>query len=120
MQIEGTKVTPYISILDGIFEIKGRSIPEDAFDFYAPMVHEVQDYLEHPKSSTELRFHLEYINSGSKKYLTNILARFNDFYLEGNEIVIYWYFDHDDESMQELAIDLRSMVQIPFHIIEVS
>jgi hypothetical protein len=119
MQIEGTKNTPGIHITEGIFEIKGRSIPEDAFDFYSPLLHEVQSYMENPNKKTELIFHLEYINSGSKKYITNILARFNDFYLNGHEVVIYWHFDYDDESMQELGNDLRSMIQIPFHIIEV-
>ena len=119
MYIEGTKSTPNINISKGIFEIKGRSIPEDAFEFFAPVVHEVQAYLKNPMPKTELRFHLEYINSGSKKYITNYLAKFNDFYLDGHDVIVYWHFDHDDESMQELGNDLRSMIQIPFHIIEV-
>jgi hypothetical protein len=119
MFIEGTKNSPSISVSDGIFEIKGRSIPEDAFEFYSPLLHKAQDYMKSPKEKTELRFHLEYINSGSKKYITNFLAKFNEFYLGGNNIIIYWHFDYDDESMQELGNDLRSMIQIPFHIIEV-
>ncbi len=119
MHIEGTKTTPSISTGDGVFEIKGRSIPEDAFEFYSPLLREVQAYIGDPESKTEIRFHLEYINSGSKKYITNFLARLNEFYLEGNDAIIYWHFDYDDESMQELGNDLRSMIQIPFHIIEV-
>ena len=119
MHIEGTKSTPSISVGKGVFEIKGRSIPEDAFEFFSPLLHEVQLYMENPVEKTELRFHLEYINSGSKKYITNFLARFNDFFLEGHDVVIFWHFDYDDESMQELGNDLRSMIQIPFHVIEV-
>ncbi|MGC9342122.1 MAG: DUF1987 domain-containing protein [Bacteroidales bacterium] len=119
MHIEGTKTTPGIFTGNGIFEIKGRSIPEDAFEFYSPLLREVQEYVDNPQDKTEIRFHLEYINSGSKKYITNFLAKLNEFYLEGNDVVIYWHFDYDDESMQELGNDLRSMIQIPFHIIEV-
>lgn len=119
MYIEGTKNSPSISVSNGIFEIKGRSIPEDAFDFYSPLLREAHNYMESPKEKTELRFHLEYINSGSKKYITNFLSKFNDYYLNGNNVIIYWHFDYDDESMQELGNDLRSMIQIPFHIIEV-
>jgi hypothetical protein len=119
MYIEGTKSTPSITVGDGVFEIKGRSIPEDAFDFFSPLLHETQAYLQNPSENTELRFHLEYINSGSKKYLTNLLAKFNDFYLDGHDVVIYWHYDYEDESMQELGNDLRSMIEIPFHVIEV-
>jgi hypothetical protein len=120
MNIEGTKTTPSVVTRDGLFEIKGRSIPEDAFEFYSPLLREVQAYVLNPKDKTEIHFHLEYINSGSKKYITNFLAKMNDFYLEGNDVVIYWHFDYDDESMQELGNDIRSMIQIPFHIIEVN
>jgi len=119
MFIEETKNTPSLSISEGIFEIKGRSIPEDAYEFYLPLITETQSYMENPLDKTEIRFHLEYINSGSKKYITNFLSKFNDFYLSGKQVVIYWHYDYDDESMQELGIDLKSMIQIPFHIIEV-
>ena len=120
MHIEGTKTSPSIDVEDGIFEIKGRSIHEDAHDFYSPLHKELSKYIEHPKPKTEVSIHLEYINSGSKKYLTNFLAVLNEFYLEGNEVIIYWHFDYDDDSMQELGDDLKSMVQIPFHIVEVN
>lgn len=119
MHIEGTKTTPGIDISDGIFEIKGRSIPEDAFEFYSPLLRELSSYLENPNPRTEIRFHLEYINSGSKKYITNFLAKLNEYYLAGHDVIIYWHYDYDDESMQELGNDLRSMIQIPFHILEV-
>jgi len=119
MFIEGTKTTPGISVSNGIFEVKGRSIPEDAFAFFSPLLDEANLYFSRPTQKTEIRFHLEYINSGSKKYITNLLARFNTFYQSGHDVVIYWHFDYDDESMHDLGNDLRSMIQIPFHIIEV-
>ncbi|MCK4921224.1 MAG: SiaC family regulatory phosphoprotein, partial [Bacteroidales bacterium] len=71
MHIEGTRSSPSIDVKDGIFEIKGRSIHEDPFEFYSPLQKELSRYIEHPKPKTEVRIHLEYINSGSKKYLTN-------------------------------------------------
>jgi len=119
MHIEGTRTSPSIDVKDGVFEIKGRSIPEDAYEFYAPLLRELSLYIENPITKTEVQFHLEYINSGSKKYITNFLAKLNEFYHKGNEVIVYWHYDYDDESMQELGNDLRSMIQIPFHIVEV-
>ena len=55
MHIEGTKSTPSITVEKGVFEIKGRSIPEDAFEFFSPLLHEVQSYMENPSDKTELR-----------------------------------------------------------------
>lgn len=119
MHIEGTRTSPSIDAKEGVFEIKGRSIPEDAYEFYAPLLRELSLYIENPQTKTEVHFHLEYINSGSKKYVTNFLAKLNEFFNKGNEVIVYWHYDYDDESMEELGADLKSMIQIPFQIIEV-
>ena len=120
MLIEGTKNTPSVLIEKGLLEIKGRSIPEDAYEFYAPVLNEIQAGLQLTFGQTEIRFHLEYINSGSKKYISNILGVLDKLYLSGKDMVIYWHFDYDDDSMCELGNDFRNMLQIPFHVIEVN
>lgn len=119
MIIEGTKTTPNIYIEKGVLEIKGRSIPEDAFEFFSPVLHKIQFDLPLIDNKLEIKFHLEYINSGSKKYLSNILWLLDQIYSKGKEMVIYWYYDYDDDAMNELGNDYRTMVQIPFHIVEV-
>jgi len=120
MKIEGTRSTPYVIIEPGKIEIKGRSIPEDCFEFYNPVFNAIQDYYSNNSTKTEMHFHLEYINSGSKKFITNILALCNEFYQKGQDIMVRWYFDSDDESIEELGNDLRTMLQIPFHLVEVA
>ena len=119
MKIEGTRSTPSVVIENGKFEIKGRSIPEDSHDFYAPIIHVIQEYLKNPAKTTELHFQLEYVNSGSKKYITNILNYFNEMHRHGKEVIVFWNYDAEDESMLELGTDLKSMIQIPFHLIEI-
>ncbi len=119
MDIEGTRSTPSVHIEPGKIEIKGRSIPEDSFDFYNPVVSAIKDYFEAKEQNTQVDFHLEYINSGSKKFITNILHYCDQCYLNGKNIKINWYYDSDDESIQELGNDLRTMIKIPFLMIEV-
>ena len=101
-----------------ILQIVGRSIPENPEVVFKPLREWVLKYFS-SNDKLKINILLEYINSGSKKYLTNFLAKLNEFYLEGKEVIIYWNFDYDDESMQELGNDLKSMIQIPFHIVEV-
>ena len=120
MNIEGTRTTPSVCIEPGIIEVKGRSIPEDSFEFYNPVLIAIHDYFANSELKTEIHFHLEYINSGSKKFITNILGVSNEFYQKGRSIIIQWHYDFDDESMEELCNDLRGMIQIPFHLIEVN
>ena len=73
-QIDVTKITPYVLIDKGEIIIHGRSIPEDSFEFYEPVVEACMEYIRRPAKHTEVRIHLDYVNSGSKKYLTNILT----------------------------------------------
>ena len=115
--VEETKITPFISIEKGKVMIKGRSIPEDSFEFYEPVIKACQDYVLNPAPNTEINIYLDYVNSGSKKFLTNILSVFEGSYLQGNNYNISWYYDIDDESIHDLGNDLKSIIKIPFQVI---
>jgi hypothetical protein len=115
--IEETKTTPFISIEKGKIIIKGRSIPEDSFEFYEPVLKACTEYIQNPPQDTEINIHLDYVNSGSKKFLTNILSVFEGSYLQGNNYQIKWYYDVDDESIHDLGNDLKGIIKIPFQII---
>ena len=116
--IEETRTTPYILIDKGVITIKGRSIPEDAFDFYDPVIEACREYTTKPAKHTVINIHLDYVNSGSKKYLTNILTIFEKNYLEGNGYEINWSYDVDDEAMLDLGHDLKGIIKIPLAILK--
>ncbi len=120
MNIEGTNTTPAISIEPGLIRIIGRSIPEDSAEFYEPVLAAVHDYIKRKEAHTEIHIHLEYINSGSKKYITNTLGVCNESFLSGQSISVQWLYDYDDESMEELGNDLRNLLNIPFEIREIN
>ena len=114
--VEETKTTPYIKIEKGLITIKGRSIPEDSFNFYDPVMKACDEYVSDPPKLTEIAIHLDYVNSGSKKYLTNILTVFETNYLKGFHYNIVWKYDSDDEAMFDLGIDLKGIIKIPIEI----
>lgn len=115
-QVEETRITPYACIEQGQITIKGRSIPEDAHKFFEPVLNACRKYIEKPAKHTCISFHLEYVNSGSKKYLTNILTVFEKSYLDGNGYEITWTYDSDDEAMLDLGNDLKEIIKIPISI----
>ena len=119
-RIEDTKTTPLVDIQPGKILIKGRSIPEDSAAFYNPVLEACKEYAGSPGPDTEILIHLDYVNSGSKKFLTNILTIFEKSYLDGHVYKIRWKFDEDDEAMHDLGTDLQSIIQIPLELIRLN
>ena len=58
--IEGTPKTPTIKFdaSSGVFEIKGRSIPENSVDFYKPLIDWLDSYKEDPNDKTIVNIRL--------------------------------------------------------------
>ena len=54
---EGTAKTPTVKFdaANGIFEIKGRSIPENSIEFYKPLVDWLDEYAKSPQDNTQDR-----------------------------------------------------------------
>lgn len=119
IEIKSTVNTPEVTINPGKIEFKGRSIPEDSFGFYIPVIEYVTHYLTLDIPKTEVVIYLEYINSSSKKFLTTILNLFQKSHQSGKEINIIWQYDEDDEAIYELGNDIRSFVKLPIRMQEI-
>lgn len=112
LNLEGTEDTPKI-ILDkknGIFEISGRSLPEDSAEFYKPVLEWIGNYAGDPNPATEFTFKLEYFNTASSKLILDVLSALED--IKGMKIA--WYFHEDDEDMEEAGEEFSELVEIPF------
>ena len=117
--INRTINTPEVRIQPGNIEIKGRSIPEDSFEFYIPVIEHITSYLKLDLAKTVVVVYLEYINSSSKKFLTAILNLFEKSYLNGKEIYVIWQYDEDDEAIYELGNDIKSFIKLPIQLEEI-
>lgn len=118
IKIKGTDDTPNV-ILDAesnIIEFSGRSLPEDVVTFYAPVLEWIEEYSKSPNPKTEVIFRLEYFNTASSKVLLDILLKFEDILNNGNEVVVQWYFQEDDEDMEEAGEEYSEIVDIPFEM----
>lgn len=112
INLEGTEDTPKI-ILDktnGIFEISGRSLPEDSAEFYQPVLDWLEEYKENANSATDFVFKLEYFNTASSKLILDLLSQLEE--IEG--VTVQWYYHEDDEDMQEAGEEFSELVEVPF------
>jgi len=112
LKLEGTEDTPKIMLdkKNGIFEISGRSLPEDSAEFYRPVLEWIGNYSKDSNASTEFVFKLEYFNTASSKLILDVLSALED--IKGMKIM--WYFHEDDEDMEEAGQEFSELVEIPF------
>ncbi len=121
LEIKATNKTPYIKFDPnmGVLELRGRSIPENAVDFYKPLVEWLDKYAQDPKDKTEVNVQLEYFNTSSSKCILDVFKKLEDINKKpGKEVVINWYYEEDDEDMLEAGEDYQSILKIPFKMIE--
>lgn len=119
IKIKGTEDTPNV-ILDkaqNLFEISGRSLPEDVSMFYEPILSWIDQYAEEPNSSTVFNFKLEYFNTASSKVILDILLKFEDIHEKGNKVSIKWHYREDEEDMLEAGEEYADIVEIPFEYV---
>jgi hypothetical protein len=117
--IKGTDDTPKV-ILDkekGIFEISGRSLPEDVNMFYEPILEWIDRYAENANPKTEFNFKLEYFNTASSKVILDILLKFEEIQENGSKVLIKWHYHDDEEDMLEAGEEYADIVEIPFEYI---
>ncbi|MDX2196071.1 MAG: DUF1987 domain-containing protein [Cytophagales bacterium] len=116
INLEGTEDTPKI-ILDAtnsIFEISGRSLPEDVSQFYKPILEWLDAFS--PTGKVVFTFKLDYFNTASSKLILDILNRLEKLKLKGANILIQWCHGEDDEDMKEAGEEFSELVEVPFEI----
>lgn len=129
--IEATAKSPKV-ILDiekNIFQIEGNSRPENVRDFYYPILDTLKEYFEtllqrklqenFEEFPIKFNFKLEYFNSSSAKFLSDILVIIRKYADLGFNIKVYWYFDEGDDDMKEVGEDFSDMITYPFNYIMV-
>ena len=117
--IEASNLTPGIKFDGeaGVFELKGRSIPENSLEFYQPVYEWLDAYLEAPLDKTVVNVQFDYFNTSSSKCILDILKRIDKLDDMGKDVLIKWFYDESDEDMMEAGEDYSDLLESPFEII---
>ncbi len=121
LTLDGSAKTPTVSFdaLSGVLEIKGRCIPENSIEFYKPLNDWLDNYGSAPKSATSVDVKLEYFNTSSSKCILDFFKKLEGLNGKNTDVQVNWYFEQDDEDMEEAGQDYKAILSIPFNIIEV-
>ena len=98
--IEGTNKTPKVILTaaTGVLEIAGKSIPENSFGFYQPLMVWLDNYALQPLPKTEVNMLLEYFNTSSSKCILDFLRKLEVLHKSGKtHVQILWHYEEEDE-----------------------
>ena len=61
---------------------------------------------------------MTYFNTASSKIILDILMKLEELHEAGNEVMIEWHYEEDDEDMQEAGEEYSEIVEVPFSFME--
>lgn len=120
LDIESTSRTPAVKFdfANNHLRLAGESYPEDVTEFYRPVFHALDTYLDGlGKGSCRFDFELIYLNSSSAKAVMMLMDKLEDAAKCGASVEVYWFYDKDDDTMQELGEEFgEDLSNARFHL----
>lgn len=101
----------------GILELSGSSYPENTSEFFQPLITWIQNYFLQVTKPLTLNLKIDYLNSSSIKFLSDIIDKLQHYYKSGCEVEINWYYKEDDEDMKEMGEEIKEDVAFKFNLI---
>jgi hypothetical protein len=116
--IEGTNKAPLVNFdhEKGLIELKGRSLLEDATNFYLPLTDWLNEYIDNPREKTVVNFEFEYFNTSCSKWLITLTKQLKTLYEKNQNLVINWYYEDDD--VLEYGEVIRDLVDMPMNMLQ--
>lgn len=124
--IEDLKIAPdedkprvYLSKGKNVFEMVGRSMPENVNKLFLPILSWFTDYFADPLTNTTIKLDLEYFNSASAKKIVELFILIEKEVIKGIDIKIIWMYKKHDLTLQKKGKELLTSFNIPFELIAV-
>jgi hypothetical protein len=120
LDIPATPRTPGVTFdfATNHLKIIGESYPEDVTEFYGPVFAALDNYLSKlGKGVCRFDFELIYLNSSSAKAIMMLMDKLDLAASKGAAIDIYWFYDKEDDNMQELGEEFgEDLENAKFHL----
>ena len=101
----------------GLIELEGVSYPQDAADFFNPVYEWLENYIDQVGAAITLNLRINYLNTSSTKCLFDFIDRMEEYYQEGKEVKINWYYEQDDEDIKETGLEFQEDMELPFELL---
>lgn len=124
LNIEGQPYSPkvYFDCENNILELKGESYPENAREFYKPVMRWLESYLARlNQAPVTLNVELVYFNSSTAKVLFNLFDALDAAARDGKNITINWIYDPENLDAEEYGEDfMEDLEAVTFNLVKKS
>lgn len=113
---KGKEGYPEIKFDTGQLHISGDSFPEDVLQFYNPIIHWLERYMESAfakdsQKQTTLTCKVNYFNTGSRPFILTIVKLLNDLKRQGHQVAIDWFYYEGDDLIEEDDLNFEDLIE---------
>lgn len=121
LYLEASKYTPEIKTdsVKGEVKIYGSSYPENANEFYKPIISWLDNYFLETNSQLTVNFYIYYFNTSTSKSFLNILELLEKYSEKGKDITVNWHYTEDDDDSLDSGERLFMEMDIKYQLIPV-
>jgi hypothetical protein len=120
--INATKSSPsvHFDAGTGVLEIKGKSYPANAAQFFDPVFQWIEEYLGQTIAGTiEVNLEMTYLNSSSSKAFLNLFDMLDCWAGKGQSVVINWHYHEENDTMLECGEEfMEDLESVSFNLVE--
>jgi hypothetical protein len=120
LTIKKTGTSPQIELnaQSNICSIVGESYSDHVYSFYEPVLEWLENYFASLESEAIFNIELSYFNSSSSKVLMDIFDMCEDAAQEGKNITVNWYYEKDNDALEEYGEEFAEDVEkLKFNIV---
>jgi len=121
LNIQAGKSTPgiYYDPEENLLSISGSSLPENVYTLYKPVIDWIEEFSASPVLEPAMRIILkiQYFNSGTLRFLAEILDIMGKLRAKGLQFSVDWYYDADDDIIRETGEELADIAGMKFNMI---
>lgn len=101
----------------GVLELWGSSYPENTTEFFKPVIDWIQHYFLEVTGHLTLNMRIDYLNSSSIKYLSDVFDKLENYHNSGGSVEVNWYHKINDEDIKEMGEEIKEDITFPFKVI---
>jgi hypothetical protein len=101
----------------GLLALSGEAYPENAFEFFGPILAWVDTFLARDARPLVLEARLTYLNTSSIKCLMDLLDALAEARRGGRDTAVRWFYDPENDRALDLAEEFKEDLELPFDII---
>ncbi|MBR4440417.1 MAG: DUF1987 domain-containing protein [Bacteroidales bacterium] len=120
LSIAATDDTPLVLIdpTTNTIKFEGPSFPENAVEFYTPVVDKIMDVIAQSTGRVNISFDFTILSSASNKVVYELLVRLEQFQLSGKDLHVDWIYETYDEDMFDEGTGYKECLKVPISLVE--